>query len=71
MRPNVIVNPRTDAAFVAAADGAVAGGVESPSDLELALRDRYPRVVVHERALSGESFPTWYLYREGTWIPSD
>lgn len=67
----MIVNPRSDAAFAAAADGVVAGGVESASDLELALRDRYPLVVVRERALSGESFPTWYVYREGAWVSGD
>ena len=59
------------AAFAGAADGVVAGGVESASDLELALRERYARVVVHERGLSGESFPTWYAYREGAWVPGD
>lgn len=71
MRPNVIVNPRSDGAFVRAADGVVAAGIDSAADLELALRDRYPRVVVHERVLNGEGLPTWYVYREGAWVPSD
>ena len=46
------------------------GGLAGLAAARLLAR-HYPRVVVHERVLSGESLPTWYVYREGNWIPSD
>ena len=41
----------------------------SPDQLESGLRRLFPRVVVRERALSGEA-PVWYVYRDGGWRPS-
>ncbi|HEV8403379.1 MAG TPA: PAS domain-containing protein, partial [Candidatus Limnocylindrales bacterium] len=40
-----------------------------PDQLESGLRRLFPRVVVRERALSGEA-PVWYVYRDGGWRPS-
>lgn len=41
----------------------------APTELEDQLRRLFPRVIVRERVLSGES-PTWYVYRDGGWQPS-
>jgi len=40
-----------------------------PEELEVRLRRLFPRVVVRERGLSGES-PSWYVYRDGSWRSS-
>lgn len=68
-RPILVVNPRSDAVFVALAEQLV-GEADGPEALELLLRERYPLVVVRERDLQAEA-PTWYVYREGRWIPSE
>lgn len=65
----LIVNPRSDEAFVARAHELLAGGAASVEELEAALRGEYPATRVHERSLSNET-PAWYVYREGRWIPS-
>ena len=69
-RPILIVNPRSDTDFVAFANEHVEADADTAAVLEERLRPRYPRVVVRERDLFGEA-PTWYVYREGTWTPSD
>jgi hypothetical protein len=69
MRPTLVVNPRSDAAFVAFAERLIHDGAESATALEAALRKQYPRAVVRERGLAHEA-TTWYVYREGTWVPS-
>jgi hypothetical protein len=33
--------------------------------LQQAIGDRYPRVAIHRRDLSGERGETWYVYRDG------
>jgi PAS domain-containing protein len=38
----------------------------SASEFERRLRSLFPRVVVRERSLSGES-ASWYVYRDGAW----
>lgn len=65
--PLLIVNPYDDEAFVLAANQALDAGAPSPEALEVALRARYPRVIVRERGLSQEP-AAWYVYREGSWI---
>lgn len=65
--PMLIVNPRSDDVFVARAQS-LAGSAETPNALEAQLREEYPDVRVHERGLHGEVV-TWYVYREGRWIP--
>ena len=57
MRPTLMVNPRSDALLTEWATTLVLNGVRTPSDLEAALRDRYPRVKVRERSLSHEPLP--------------
>ena len=34
------------------------------------LRERYPLAVVRPRDLSSERTAVWYVYREGSWVPS-
>jgi hypothetical protein len=66
VRPHLVVNPTSDDSFVNEAHLAV-GGIETAAELEMELRQRYPRVVVHERTLDGERDLTWYVYRDGAW----
>lgn len=40
----------------------------SAAEFERLLRRIFPRVVVRERSLSGET-PSWYVYRDGAWRP--
>lgn len=70
MQPTLVLNPRTDADFDALAERIVRDGVESAEALEAALREQYPRTVVRERGLAHEA-TTWYVYREGTWVPTE
>jgi hypothetical protein len=63
----LIVNPVTDADFVAEAERHLDGGVSTVDQLESRLRVRYPRAVVHARELSGEPVTIWYVYRDGHW----
>lgn len=67
--PTLVINPISDEEFAWRVRDVVGEGVVSPGALEDALRDRYPRVVVRERGLQAEA-PTWYVYREGTWVRS-
>jgi hypothetical protein len=69
-RPNLIVNPNGDAVF-ASHVRRLAADTDDPGALERALRERYPRVVVRRRELSGEAFEMWYVYREGQWSPPE
>lgn len=71
MRPILVINPRSDQEFEELADGLVAGGVSTAEALEGELRTRYPKAKVRERMLSSEPMRTWYVYREGTWVPND
>lgn len=71
MRPLLIINPRSDDRFVTEVELLAEDGVIAASDLQRLLRDRYPRALVRERELDGEQRPTWYVYREGTWVPSE
>ena len=69
-RPIVMPNPRSDTAFVELVESLVGSNGTTATQLEQSLRSRYPRVVVRERGLAAEA-PTWYVYREGRWVPSD
>ncbi len=69
-RPLLVLNPADDADFRVLVRGLVTDGAGTPSALEQGLRDRYPRVLVRPRALSGEPAETWYVYRDGRWVGS-
>jgi len=70
MRPTLVVNPATDAAFVRFAQLIVDHGVIPITEFERRLRLEYPRAVAHKRQLSGERTVIWYVYRDGHWINS-
>jgi hypothetical protein len=64
----LVLNPRTDAAFVAFAEAALTSGVTSPQTFQALLRERYPLAVVRQRELASEPFTIWYCYRDGRWM---
>ena len=69
-RPVLILNPRDDDAFTVFAEGlAEEEGVDAP-ELQRRLRGRYPKAVVRPRDLSSERTAVWYVYREGSWVPT-
>lgn len=66
--PRLVCIPSDDLAFAAIAQSLVdVNENEVPEELERHLRDQYPRAAVRERDLSGESFRTWYVYRDGAY----
>ena len=70
MQPVLIINPASDASFAADAHARLEAGADSPGRLQRSLREAYPRAVVRARELSSEPSEVWYVYREGTWVPS-
>ena len=68
-RPILIVNPRSDGDFVAFAEEQLDAAPLTVEAMEAALRLRYPHATVRERDLAAEA-TTWYVYREGRWIPN-
>ena len=67
-RPVLVLNPATDGPFEARARE-LATGNRTPGELQEALRADYPQAVVRSRDLAGED-ETWYVYRDGRWVPS-
>ena len=70
MNPVLIINPASDATFAADAHARLEAGATTPMRLQRSLREAYPRAVVRARELSSEPSEVWYVYREGTWVPS-
>ena len=64
----LVLNPRSDAVFVAFTEAALADGVTTPEDFQERLRHRYPHAVVRQRDLASEPFTIWYCYRDGRWV---
>ncbi len=69
MRPILILNPRSDAQFVALVSELMTDPIDQPSALEARLRARFPDAVVRRRELSSEPTEVWYVYRDGRWTP--
>ena len=69
MRPILILNPRSDAQFVALVSELMTDPLDQPSALQAALRVRFPDAVVRRRELSSEPTEVWYVYRDGRWTP--
>ena len=69
MRPQLVINPSTDAEFAAFA-WMTLNGLASSDEFERRLRVSYPGAVVHTRQLADEPLAIWYVYRDGRWIPS-
>ena len=67
MRPTLVLNPRSDAAFTSRVRAAAKDSLERPDDLAQHLRQWYPHVVVRPRELSAERATVWYVYRDGRW----
>ena len=67
VRPILVINPRSDEAFVKLARQLVEDGATTIDALELGLRRQFPKARVGERRLSGEATVTWYVYRDGMW----
>jgi hypothetical protein len=67
-RPRLVCLPSRDHQFTARVELVLAGmpDARQPAELEAALRDTYPSVVVRASELSGLRTPTWYVYRDGT-----
>ncbi len=67
--PLLLTIPASDRAFGrhVAAQLARLSPIGAPA-FEARLRRLFPRAVVRERGLSDEP-PTWYIYREGRWLP--
>ncbi len=69
--PIIITIPSSDAAFRQHVERLrLDAGLATAEQLEARLRRVFPRVAVRERALSGEP-PSWYVYRDGGWQPSE
>ena len=64
--PVLIVNPRSDSAFVAMVERSLREGM-SPSELQARIREHYPLAVVRTRDLAAEPNEIWYVYRDGRW----
>ena len=66
--------PSSDAVFASAVHRSLAAErIGRPSDLEDALRSRYPSVQVRVREITGEPGITWYVYRDAdfaSWPPA-
>ena len=70
MPPSLVINPRSDEDFAQLAERLVAAGAKTPKALQDELRRTYPNALVRRRILDGERQETWYVYREGSWIPT-
>ena len=71
MTPTLMINPRSDHLLTERAEALVLDGAHTPAELQAGLRDSYPHVIVRERSLSHEAVVVWYVYREGSWVPSE
>ena len=72
--PRVILNPRSDSAFVGFVDEVRAEGVTEGAALQRRLRERYPDAVVRHREFRDERMMpdtqpiVQYVYRDGRWV---
>jgi hypothetical protein len=70
VRPNLFVNPLSDATFAQRTTEFVRHGASRPEDLADQLRPAYPDVVARKREIEGEA-ESWYVYRDGHWVDED
>jgi hypothetical protein len=69
--PRLITIPTSDTAFARQVDATVQDGASrTAAEFQARLRLLFPRALVRERSLSGES-PAWYVYRDGQWDPGE
>ena len=67
----LVINPRSDDAFADTVHALADTGDLSAAELQRSLRATYPLATVREREISGELWSTWYVYREGMWVPNE
>ncbi len=67
----LVINPRSDADFVALAERLTTDAMPSPDAFQRALRERYPHAVVRPRDLASEAVEIWYVYRDGHWTRAE
>jgi hypothetical protein len=62
--------PTTDSGFAAVAQLTMAEQpwIDTPRQLEDALRPYFSAIRVHRRELDGEPRQTWYVYRDGGYL---
>ena len=65
-RPTLVLNPPDDPPFEALVSSEIEA--EDPEQLQVRLREQYPRAIVRRRDLSGERTQIWYVYRDGHWV---
>jgi hypothetical protein len=63
-RPNLVTNPADDVAFRHGAEAALQEG-QSVAELQVLLRQDFPRAVVRPRELDSERLVVWYVYSDG------
>ncbi len=70
MRPILILNPRSDAQFVALVSELMADAARTNHrTCRRACAPEFPDAVVRRRELSSEPTEVWYVYRDGRWTP--
>lgn len=68
----VVCLPSSDGEFALVVGEALASGrVATRAELEDRIRPSYPNVRILPRELTGEPQPTWYVYRDGGFRPSE
>ena len=67
MSVHLYLNPRNDLEFVTDARAALSSSLQ-PSQMEAALRPRYPAVTVARTDRSDVRHDNWSIYRDGVWV---
>ncbi len=67
MSVHLYLNPRNDPEFLEYARAA-SGICQQPSELQAALRARYPAVTVARTDRSDVWHDEWTIYRDGVWV---
>jgi hypothetical protein len=70
MGATLFLNPADDEGFARRVNDLLAAGIVEPTELEDRLRVWYPKAVVRPRDLANERNNTWYVYRDGHWVPT-
>jgi hypothetical protein len=68
--PNLVCLPTADSGFAAVVQLTMAEQpwIDTPRQLEDALRPYFSAISVHRRELDGEPRQTWYVYRDGGYL---
>ena len=68
--PNLVCLPTADSGFAAVVQLTMAEQpwIDTPRQLEDALRPYFSAISVHRREFDGEPRQTWYVYRDGGYL---